>query len=372
MDSEYLHVMTWNIGFSSRKVSFIKDDSKRAEELIKFIHDIQKEGNIIINAIAFQEIANRVYIGLNSFYLSTYLNSVGINTKFVPALSLGENHSYPYGKIKQLNEKFDISFQEQGIGLGIPDASEKWNNSWKLQNLYSDDHFYLSKVEISKPLPYPLYMGNKPHSSAGRDEEDRPVLWSRINKIDQALISPKVYFCSIHLPTLKNEEKNVTELNETQKNIAENILNIEVSKDNTIIDPQSNGTWTIDNLGTKLRLYMLRQIVFQTNYIEKYWNHGDNSINCVFILAGDFNFYHNQSSDENEFLSNNGFKCCKTTGISRPTKIGKQPRLIDNIWVKGANISEYTLNGNQIEQTQYLNKLDIISDHYPVIGKITL
>lgn len=364
-----LCVIAWNIGFGARKTSFTSD-SERADEILKIVKDKD------VDAVALQEMAYRKY-DKDEFNLKDYLENKDEKQNhihFEISLSLGLQNSYPYGKLPEIKKKFkeiwqvDIEWQKQGPGIWVRNV-----NNWKLVNLYSNDNKHRAVIEVQRPLPHPLYMGEEPAPkdmedkkkySAGRDEEDRPVLWSRIDKDEAKIKNLKIYFVSLHLPTLKNEEKKnhpAGDFTKSQKDIAENVLKLSESR----ILPN----YTIDRLASELRQYYLNHIIFQVKRIEKYWKA---TSNCVFILAGDFNFYHTTSTNLNKtveqiILENNGFKRAKLDGTTRPGN-----RLIDNIWVKGAKtVSEWKEEGKSIEEmTKYVDILEKISDHYPVIAKI--
>ena len=365
-----LNVMTWNLGFGSRKKEFIVDDVERADAIIGFLSYLKKS-NFKINAIAFQEMANRKYEDGRGFNLQNYFEGYGLNGHFERSLCLGGNHSYPFGKLRELKEKFNIILQEQGPGICVPTA-EKWRNEWDLKNLYENgvhqgQSFEKRRIEVSRPLPHPLYMGKKfpppgqeanRDYTAGRDEEERPVLWSRIGHInsdDTLSNNTGIYFCSIHLPKLKNEETSYQILNDSQKIIAKYILNQSVKG--------------VDELGSKLRTYALKQIIAQTERLAKYWG---NTKKCIFILAGDYNFCHGKNLPEESLLKKHGFFCLKKKGSTRPRNKSNNDRLIDNIWVKGAQPEECLLKDKCIEDSTYNDILDRVSDHYPVFGTITI
>ena len=362
-----LRVMAWNIGFGSRKEDFIPSDSDRAGKILEFVSRFN------IDTIALQEMANRRYINnLQPFNLTEYLRDndqklSGIH--FEPTISLGSRHCYPYGKLPEINTKFDIKWQENGLGIWIRNV-----NNWRLRNLYSNDNKHPASVEVQRPLPHPLYMGEQPAPkgmednqgySAGRDEEDRPVLWSRIDEINGNLSNIKTYFVSLHLPTLKGEEKGYPRgnLTKSQNNIFYNILRL---------PSERVGIYTVDDLASEYRQYFLNHIIAQVKRIEEYWEAENSENRCIFILAGDFNFYHTTSSNpkkpgEQILLEDNDFKRVKLDGTTRPGN-----RLIDNIWVKGAEtVSEWKEEDKSIEEIPtYVQRLNKISDHYPVIAEI--
>ena len=359
--------MTWNVGFGSRKPEFISSDANRAKE----IRDVVNTFNV--DAVALQEMANREYIdNFPSFNLTKYLSDNDDKSNsihFEPTVSLGSRHSYPYGKLPELNKKFDIKWQENGLGIWIRNV-----NKWQLKNLYSNNLMHLAAVEVQRPLPHPLYMGeapalkgrkDKPEYSAGRDEEDRPALWSRLNKIDDKSSSFKIYFVSLHLPTLKGEEQgySIGDFNKSQKNIFHNVLRLPADK---------IGSYNVDDLASEYRQYFLSHLIAQIERIEEYWQAKNNEDQCIFILAGDFNFYHTTSNNldkkgEQIILESTGFERAKLDGTTRPGN-----RLIDNIWVKGAEtVSEWKKEGMSIEEIdQYVQILKKLSDHYPVIAEV--
>ncbi len=363
-----IRVMTWNIGFGSRKDNFIQSDSDRAAEILKIVAKFK------VDAIALQEMANRAYVNNTKiFNLSEYLRSndhqLG-GIYFEPNVSLGIHHCYPYGKLPEIKEKFGIKWQENGPGIWIRSI-----NNWQLKNLYSNDDKHHSTIEVQRPLPHPLYMGEKPapagaehqpEYSAGRDEEDRPVLWSRIDRRINKISKHNIYFVSLHLPTLKGEEKDYSQgrFTKSQKDIFYNVLRLPGEK---------IGNFTVDRLASEYRYYFLNHVISQTKRIEEYWKSQDSENSCIFILAGDFNFYHttadmHDKKGEQIILEDNSFKRAKLDGTTRPGN-----RLIDNIWVKGAKtVTEWKQENKSIEEiSEYVQKLDEISDHYPVIAEIS-
>jgi len=362
-----LRVVSWNVGFGSRKKDFVQLDSDRAKKILYFVNSLK------IDAVALQEIANREYSDNSpSFNLTKYLSDNDYNLSsihFEPTISLGSRHSYPYGKLPELNKKFAIKWQENGLGIWIRNI-----NNWQLKNLYSDDPTLPVTVEVQRPLSHPLYMGEAPapkgmeddkNYSAGRDEEDRPVLWSRIYRTDRKLSNLKIYFASLHLPTLKGEEQGCSKgiFNKSQQNIFYNVLRLSGKK---------IGSYTIDDLASEYRQYFLNHLIAQVMRIEEYWKVGSSENKCIFILAGDLNFYHStpmilHKVGEQIFLENSGFERAKLDGSTRPGN-----RLIDNIWVKGAEkIAEWKEEHRSIEEIDaYVQSLKKLSDHYPVIAEI--
>jgi len=354
----HLRVMSWNVGFGSRKG--FSHDLNRAEGILKIVKDFK------VDVLALQEMGNSKYnIGLPSFNFIKYMkeNDDQLNSfDFLPTVSLGSRHCYPYGKLPQMNRESGVSWFEYGPGVWVRNV-----NNLHLRNLYSDDNKYPATIEVQRPIPHPLYMGEKPEASAGRDEEDRPALWARIDTSKDKLQNLKIYFVSMHLPTLKNEEKNIRKehFTSSQENIAQNMLKLSKKW----IDNNS-----VDQLGSELRQYYLKQVTYQAKKIEEFWKAENSPNRCVFILAGDFNFYHNKNNKlpEQKLLEDYGFICAKIDGTTRPID-EKHPnaRLIDNVWVKGAkDVMEYRVNGNQIEKSTYVDFLTKISDHYPVIADI--
>jgi endonuclease/exonuclease/phosphatase family metal-dependent hydrolase len=339
--------MAWNVGFSSRKEEFLPDED-RALEIVKFVRCCDAK------IVAVDEMASRQYRSGTSFSLR---ECIRLNDKelssihFESALSLGCRNSNPYGKLPELERKFGVVRQEQGLGIWV-------RKPLRLRNLYSIETGAKARIEVSRPLPHPLYMGIRPRDqkeySAGRDEEDRPVLWARIG--DGEIEEIKIYFVSLHLPTPKNEEKEPPEktLTSRQREILEKTLGLSSVKH-------------VDQLGSKLRVYFLRHLVSQSIRIEEYWG---NANSCVFVFAGDFNFEHDQASgqsEERKVLTSAGFKAAKAGGFTRPGG-----RFVDNIWVKGAEANEFLVDGkHQIEQSRFSEKLLKISDHFPVVADVS-
>lgn len=342
--AETFRFMAWNVGFSSRKEEFLSDE-KRASEILNIV---ERCGAKIV---ALDEMASRQYSNGMSFDLEDYIrlkDMIRQSVYFEPALSLGNRHSNPYGKLPELKDKFGISRQEQGLGIWV-------RHPLSLRNLYSLDQGD-ARVEAFRPLPHPLYMGMRPTDekkhSAGRDEEDRPVLLARIGTDERK--EKVIYFASLHLPTLKNEERDppTEELSSRQKEILEITLGLSPA-----------AVKNVDELGANLRVYFLRHLLSQAKRIEEYWGE---ATSCVFVLAGDFNFEHKPTIQEYQVLIAAGFQAAKTQGSTRPGG-----RLIDNIWVKGADkVEEFLVNGKRVED-EYSNTLDTVSDHYPVVADIT-
>ena len=283
-----LRVMAWNIGFGSRKEGFASD-ALRAKRILKFVRRFK------VDAVAVQEMANKTYsIGLPPFDFPDYLreNDKKLNDVFfLPTVSLCSRHGYPYGKLPQVARQSRTDWLEYGPAVWI-----RLINGWHLRNLYSDNSAYPATVDVQRPIPHPLYMGDEPQKSAGRDQEDRPALWSRLDCLpgsgnDTDL---KVYLVSVHLPTLKGEEdERVEELNPTQgKLIAKRVLGLEEDDLAKLVKKHSKrfeGGNIVDAVASKLRRYWLSQVVYQAERIEQYWR---SKSRCVFVLAGDFNFYH--------------------------------------------------------------------------------
>lgn len=371
MEPVKLRVMAWNVGLGSRKKGF-PPDADRAGKILRYVKEFQ------VDVIALQEMASRDYsIGLPSFNLSDFLNEEDNHLHsihFEPGLSLPTRHSYPYGKLPKLNCQEGIVGQEQGLGVWVRSV-----NNWRLRNLYTDDDGYPALVEVQRPLPHPLYMGDEPAPrdkederaySAGRDQEDRPVLWSRLDKLDGSLNHVKIYFISLHLPTLSGEDKEipVKAFNDTQMNIALNVLGLSKCR---------IWRYTVEKLASDLRTYALRSIVAQAKRIKAYWKAQDERNTCVFIMAGDFNFYHCNEDlkdlrQEEIFLTSKGkgivFKRAKSSGATRNKGgflegVWRERRIVDNIWVSGAK---------EVILKKGTGKMENISDHYPVIADIKL
>ena len=343
--------MTWNLGFAARKKNFIPDDHQRASKIAMVIEACQAE------VIALQEMANRSYLNDTSFSLEQFFR-IQVPCSFVhfePALSLGSRHFYPFGKIEELRQKFGIVKQEQGPGIWH--CPRQGIDQLHLRNLYSDQA-YLAHVEVSRPMPHPLYMGDKINfKNVGRDEEDRPILWARFSQWDYNESREKglkLYFLSIQLPTLRGEreipEKEIS--SERQQEIRDVTLGLA-------------NVARIDKLGSKLRVYCLHHIISQAKRIENYWEKWGTH-KCVFIFAGDFNFEHTTQPSEYILLESHGYSPVKNTGPTR-----QSGSLIDNIWVKGierTKIAEIDLSSKSIKPAN-LNEL---SDHYPVMAEIDL
>lgn len=380
-DSRRLRVMAWNVGFGSRKG--FPQDSVRANGILKIAKELD------VDIVALQEMGNAEYaVGLPSFHFVEYLKRSDFllnSVHFLPTISLGSRHCYPYGKIRQINDSSGVCWLEYGPGIWVRNV-----NAWYQRNLWSDKNIDRATVEVQRPMPHPLYMGLSPapagHEadkkySAGRDEEDRPVLWSRIDKLHSELKELRFFFLSLHLPTLKGEEqgKKVKSLNETQKSIANITLSLseqdlqECLKDKKKYCKNSN---IVDVLASKLRVRYLEQVFAQCKYIEGYWKSQSDESDCVFIFAGDFNFQHSFQQlnkgqlimmPEEKFLHNNGFLPAKKSGFTRSGR-----RLVDNIWVRGpVKATEHTMDSRQTEEVPaYKELLGEISDHFPVVADI--
>jgi len=303
-----LKLLTWNLSFASRKKTFISDDKKRAKVIAKIISTLSPD------IIALQEIANRIYDDDTKFVLSNYLTQqmIGYKIFFQEALSLPNQHSNPYGKIELLKKEFAIHSHEQGIGLLYRTSSSEF----KLGNLYSVEKGE-AKIEVTRPLPHSLYMGSDiDENSAGRDDEDRPALWSRWEIKDFGMI--KLFFVSVHLPTLKGERSDNFDYSFTQRQLE--IRDIILNQPDII---------SIDELGAKLRCYYLRGIISQCERLERYWKKKENGSKVCFILAGDFNFNHTSDTQECKLLQSSRFIMSQMTGISKESGM-----LLDNIWIK--------------------------------------
>lgn len=335
-------VGTWNIGLAAIKEGFLPD-RERIAKVLNFIkrYDVQ--------LVALQEMATRTYEDQSRFSSEEFIrhNDPNLSTiHFEPALSLCRFNSNPYGKFADLQKRLGITLHEQGPGIWI-------RQPFQLQNIYSaeTEHQALACVEVTRPLPQPLYLVD------GRDDEDRPSLWARIN-CGKRTDGKKVYFISIHLPTLKNERsgKPVQYLSDRQKEILETTLRLPPAG-------RAGSISNADQLGSQLRSYYLEHIISQTQRLEAYWQH-----DCVFILACDFNFDHNKPTNEEVILRSGGFIPAKTRGFTRPDRV----RLIDNIWVKGAEIQEWLVpeEGCPIEESRMADDLLRISDHFPVVCEI--
>ncbi len=355
----HLKALTWNIGFGSlKKEHWHSDEATKIKNIQKTIQHIQPD------VVTFQEIANRTYLDAKApFQFLKQLKETDQKIKsahFESTLFLGSKNSFPFGKIEQLQLE-NIRTQETGIGIIIRNE-----NQWKLTNLYTNIANSQSKVEVQNSLPSPLYMGDDRNNRAGRDEESRPVLWSRIQHPN---LPPdwNVFFTAVHFPTLKGEEKSQTPglLTNSQENIFENVLNLPSSRRDSI---------TIDELGTELRLFMLRQIVFQMERLESFWKSESPNARCIFLLAGDFNFYHytdlfQEEKPEFTFLKKNGFSPTKRTGYTRTKN-----RTHDNIWVSLPELeSHQEILVSEMELPTALNDrfLFSISDHLPVVCELS-
>lgn len=337
-----MRIATWNIGLGSTKEEFLPDH-RRIAEVLNFI---KTHG---VEVVALQEMATRTYEDQSGFSSEDFIrrNDPSLSTiHFQPTLSLCRRNSNPYGKSEDLRRKFGVILHEQGPGIWIRQPVQ-------LQNLYSTEteHQALARVEVTRPLPQPLYLVDS------RDDEDRPALWVRIDHRGRT-DGKKVYFICLHLPTLKNERSRepVQFLSRRQKEILEVTLRLPpLGRVGSI----SN----VDQLSSQLRVYYLEHIISQTQRIEEYWQ-----TNCVFILAGDFNFDHNKPTNEEAILRSGGFIPAKTQGFTRPDRV----RLIDNIWVKGAEIREWLVpeEGCPIEESRMADDLLRVSDHFPVVCEI--
>jgi endonuclease/exonuclease/phosphatase family metal-dependent hydrolase len=346
--------MTWNLGFAARKRGFIADDYQRASKIATVIETCQAE------VIALQELANRSYLNGTSFSLEQFFSTQVPNSfvHFEPALSLGIRHFNPFGKIRELRQNFGIV--EQAQGPGIWHCAGQAMDQLHLRNLYSDQAD-LARVEMSQPMPHSLYMGDSKSKNAGRDEEDRPILWARLSEWDDEKsqeTGPKLYFMCIQLPTLRGERETppVTTLSERQKEICDVTLG-------------SASVTGVDDLGSKLRVYCLLHIISQAERIEKYWEEWGGH-KCVFILAGDFNFEHNTRPPVPEYnlLTGEGFIPVKVKGYTRSPH--PPDRLVDNIWVKGVEKGKLC----EILPPASVGGISLsrLSDHYPVIAEIDL
>jgi len=368
-----VRVMTWNVGFGSSKPDFIPSDQARAQAVLKVVQPLE------IDLIALQEMANRTYSDQGHFSLKEFIEQNDEQLQYLhfqPAVSLGRENSYPYGKLAGLTQRLKIIEQQAGPGIWI-----RFSNGWHLRNLYAEKMSARPYPEIQRPLPHPLYMGENPpppgleadrRFSAGRDEEDRPVIWSRVGN-DSSSDRPKLFLLALHLPTLKGEEQNKPpgDLTKSQQNLAERVLRLPAVKLHE---------WTVDQLGTEIRLYYLQQIMAQIKRMQEFWQGDDEANKCVFILAGDFNFYHSNGNNsprakEEQFLSENNFVPAKTSGLTRPFSARTGERLVDNIWVKGAeSVREIDLRNYDIRLVDNNHSApeiwNTISDHYPVIADI--
>ena len=339
-----MKIISWNIGFGSRKAELQIADQQRADNIWKVM------GVYNADVVAFQEMANRSYADGTAFVLKKVLEEKlpnDLKIHFEPTTSPGSQNCYPAGKIELLQRQ-GILWQAMGPGLAV-----RSDLGWDLANLYADGDAR-PQIEVQRPMPHPLYMGDEPGDSAGRDQEDRPVLWARIVPKNSPDFTRKVYVLSLHLPTLKGEEKNLEpgDLTAQQQLIYRDVLRL----------PELEMMhWSVDTLGAELRCYYLHQVLAQAQRLAGYW-HGQ--AECVFVLAGDFNFYHTneihqQPKPEQQLLEKAGYRAVKTSGQSRPDSKTTRGRLVDNIWVKGAaKIAELSI--------PITPELDKISDHYPV------
>jgi endonuclease/exonuclease/phosphatase family metal-dependent hydrolase len=335
---QILKLLTWNLAFASRKKSFILDDNKRAEAIAKTVSTLSPD------IVALQEVASRVYSDGTSFDLSSYLTQQIPQYKifFQPALSLPIQHSNPYGKAQLLQREFGISSHQQGVGLLYSTNS----SNCELINLYSDN-MGEAKIETTHPLPQPLYMGSAiDESSAGRDDEDRPALWSRweVKEFDTL----KLFFVSLHMPTLKGERGDKQNYTFTQRQIE--------IRDEVLNRPD---ILTIDELGVEFRCYYLRGIVSQCRRLESYWRAKESETKVLFVLAGDFNFDHVVDTKEKRVLESSGFIMSQTVGATKNSGM-----LIDNIWIRSD--IEIKIKG-EILSDSGLNRL---SDHFPLVVEL--
>ncbi len=359
-----LRILTWNLGFGSGKKDLMENDTLRFQKVIDVVKNIDPD------VVTFQEIVNRDYSDKTPPFRFEEAWSKRDNHfsegHFQAALSLNDTHTFPFGKSEDLKKEKNVILQTSGLGIFLREK-----NRWQLANLYSNEPGALPRIEVQRPMPHPLYMGSSSQVRAGRDEEDRPCLWARISskQLPDNLI---IYFVALHLPTLAGEEQNRVrgDLNASQINILENVLGFPAS---------GRADFSVEELGSSLRLYMLRQLVFQARRMENFWLEENPENKCVFIFGGDFNFLQTnevfrQKKPEQYFLENQGFEAIKKTGFTRI----EQQRLHDNIWVKIpatsgnskliVQFSEYQLfDGNGAKPD-----LNNISDHFPVVGDINL
>lgn len=336
--SSSIRILTWNLAFASRKEDFVSDDFKRADAIIKSIQE--KQPHIVL----LQEMATREYADGKVFDFSSYLQSISPKSTvfYLSALSLPDIHSNPYGKKEKLLKSFSIIKHTQGLGLVSTGVLP-------LCNLYSDDPDAVPTVEATHPLPVSLYMGNEmDKSSAGRDDEDRPALWSRFGIPDNEHI--KLFVVSLHLPTLKGERSN-THNKQPFSPKQQELRDITLSKP---------GIHSIDKLGSELRLYYLRHILSQCQRLEDYWQQIDTSSRCIFVLAGDFNFDHNNEHLlEFKLLTQHGF-----LPSFRHTSSKTSGQLTDNIWIK----SDVEFS---IHTTSKISR-DDLSDHKGLVAEINI
>lgn len=350
-----LKILTWNIGFGSSKDQLKGDDLQRLSRMFNVYIQINPD------IIAFQEIANRSYLNGTQFQFIQQLKEKDpflTKTHFEKALSLGGRNAYPYGKYVELNQELGINMQETGVGIFFRNQNE-----WSLCNLFSDSPQAPPIVETQRALPHALYMGKDAETSAGRDEEDRPILWARIthSNLPKHL---KVYVVSLHFPTLKGEEENLPtgNFNPTQTHIFQNILQL---------PPDEMDQYTVDDLGAALRVYILKQLDFQAQQLENFWLSDNPENRCLFLFAGDFNFCHQtaffpQKTKEYIFLENQGYQPLKKEESSRSGKA----RLHDNIWIKNPIADSISSYSSSFIHELPLETLDSISDHYPIVGNI--
>jgi endonuclease/exonuclease/phosphatase family metal-dependent hydrolase len=329
-----LKLLTWNLSFASRKRTFVSDDKERAQVIARIISTQSPD------IVALQEVANRIYVDGRIFNLSDYLiqQMTGYKIYFHKALSLPTQHSNPYGKAKLLEKEFAIHSHEQGIGLLYRTNSSKL----KLSNLYSLDKGE-ANIEVTHPLPQSLYMGSEiDENSAGRDDEDRPALWSRWKIKDFGMI--KLFFVSLHLPTLKGERSNNIDYSFTSRQIE--------IRDVILNQPYITN---INELGAELRCYYLRGIISQCERLENYWKIKDSNSKIWFILAGDFNFNHLVDTKERKLLQSSRFIMSQAIGSSKESGM-----LLDNIWIRSDNGTEV--------KAEILSDLNLysLSDHLPI------
>ncbi|MCK5740478.1 endonuclease/exonuclease/phosphatase family protein, partial [bacterium] len=272
MATQSLKILSWNIGFGSRKKELQRSDQLRAENVWQVLDEYKAD------IVAFQEMANNGHADGTAFVLPEVFEEKltnSLNVHFEPTTAPGSRQSYPTGKIELLQRQ-GIIWQTIGPGLAV-----RSDQGWELANLYADTDAD-PQIEVQRPMPHPLYMGDEPGDSAGRDQEDRPVLWARIKPLNSPDFTRKVYVVSLHLPTLKGEEKNLApgDLTAQQQLIYRDMLRL----------PELEMMhWSVDTLGAELRCYYLHQVLAQAQRLAGYWY---GQAECVFILAGDFNFYH--------------------------------------------------------------------------------
>ena len=364
----HLRILTWNLGFGSGKNDFERDTLKRFYRIIQTVRAIDPD------IVVFQEAANQDYSnGTEPFeFIGRWKDtddafSMGY---FQPSLSLGVLNNFPGGKFESLQRYSQVIKQEQGLVMLIRNA-----RGWYLKNLYSDAPNDVKAVEIQRAMPHSLYMGSHQESIAGRDEEDRPILWMRIGRKGLPDLY-KVFVAGLHFPTLSGEEQGIPagHFTPSQLNILENYLSLPTTE---------KAGLTVDNLGAALRLSMLKQLVFQALRLDEYWKSKASENECLFFFTGDFNFLHTNErylvkSDEQHFLENNGFECIKKNGFTRK----ENWKLHDNIWVQmppssaqnkeklSVKYAELNAFGAKEPITSWPKDLDKISDHYPVAAAV--